>query len=253
MTEFHNFYILLPFAFIVGIALGSFVTMASYRLPLGSDIVFKPSYCPNCDTTLKILDLFPLFSWIFQRGKCRHCRSPISIRYPLTEFALGIVCVMLVFFYGLTISTLFFILLATELAILIVTDLEHFIIPDSLQIALFVTGIAYCIYRNTPAEGVFISVITGLSIGLLLHYGYFFLRHKDGLGWGDVKFLAVAGAWLPLSAFVPFLFGAGVIGTITGLLWRLKGEGAIFPFGPALACSLLLNVLIPDIIDKIFL
>jgi leader peptidase (prepilin peptidase)/N-methyltransferase len=238
-------------AFVTGAALGSFVSMASYRLPHGSDIVFKPSYCPNCNTALKCVDLFPLLSWLIQKGRCRYCRNPISIRYPVIEATLGSIFALLVYNYGLTSDAFFFCLLATELAILIVTDLEHYIIPDSMQIALFITGLAYRIYNADDMLEVFVSAAVGLAIGLTLHYGYLWFRKKDALGWGDVKFFIVVGIWLPLSAFVPFFFFAGVIGTITGLLWQYKGRGAIFPFGPAIALSLFINVLFPDLLSML--
>jgi len=253
MTEIYTLYFLLPMAFAIGICFGSFVTMASHRLPLGEDIVFKSSYCPQCQSPLTFFNLVPLFSWMFQRRRCSRCKSPIHFRYPLIEFSLGVTFAALVYFYGLHANTLFFAFLAMELAILIVTDLEHFIIPDFVQVMLFITGIAYRLYHADAVLEIALDIAVGLSIGLLLHYGYYYLRKKDGLGFGDVKFLAVAGAWLPLIAFVPFFFFAGLIGTVTGLLWRYKKGDAIFPFGPALACSLFINVLFPDIIARITL
>jgi prepilin signal peptidase PulO-like enzyme (type II secretory pathway) len=98
-----------------------------------------------------------------------------------------------------------------------------------------------------------LSVAAGLSIGLILHYGYLFLRKKDALGWGDVKFMAMVGTWLPVHDFVTFFLFAGLMGTLTGLLWRDARRGGIFPFGPALAVSLFINELFPDIIGRIAL
>ncbi|HEU5046990.1 MAG TPA: prepilin peptidase [Rickettsiales bacterium] len=246
-------YLLLSLVFLLGICIGSFVTMASHRLPLSQEIVFKPSYCPHCHTKLGLLDLFPLLSWLWNKGKCRHCGAPVSIRYPLIELALGLAFCGIAFFHGLDINALLLMLLATELAILIVTDLEHYIIPDGVQIALLLTGLAYRFYNGgsneTLVSDLVVGIVSGLAIGLALHYGYLYLRKKDALGFGDVKFLAVAGCWLPLTAFVPFLFFSGLIGIFTGLLWRLAGRGAIFPFGPALAVSLFINVLFPDMME----
>jgi leader peptidase (prepilin peptidase)/N-methyltransferase len=185
-----------------------------------------------------------------QKGRCRYCRERISVRYPITELMLGLSFVGIAYVSGININSLFFALLATELAILIVTDLEHYIIPDSIQVAIFITGIAYQIYNQAEAEGVIISMTLGLALGLALHYGYLYLRKKDALGWGDVKFLCVAGCWLPVIDFVPFLFLAGLIGTFTGIVWRINGRGILFPFGPALAFSLLINVLFPHMLQR---
>lgn len=253
MLENQNIYLILTVAFAYGLATGSFVTCVSYRLPRGEGFVTGSSYCPRCHHSLNLRDLIPFFAWVFQRGKCRYCKAKISGRYPLIELSLGLVFVGVVHLFGPTWQALIYLALATELCIMIVTDLEEFIIPDSIQIALFITGLCYCYWRQAMVMDVAISIGSGLAIGLLLHYGYLFLRKKDALGWGDVKFMAVAGAWLPLQDFVTFFLFAGLIGTITGLIWRGFGKGAIFPFGPALAVSLFINVLFPNILGYIAL
>lgn len=251
MIDNQLFYILLPVAFIVGAVFGSFVSVASYRLPRGEEIVFKPSHCPHCAAVLETRDLFPIFSWVLQRGRCRHCDHTISPRYPLIEGTLGTVFVGLLITYGVSWQTLLLMLLATELAILIVTDLEHTIIPDSVQIALLLTGLAWCILHHAIWKDVLVMAAGGLFLGLALHYGYKWLRKKDGLGWADVKFLCVAGIWLSLPSFISFIFFAGLLGTCTGLLWHALKRGPLFPFGPALAVSLFINVLFPDLLQQL--
>jgi prepilin signal peptidase PulO-like enzyme (type II secretory pathway) len=252
MQALQNLTLLLPLAFLLGICIGSFVTMASFRLPHGFDIVFKPSYCPSCNTSLTVPDLFPLLSWALQRGRCRHCQTAIPLRYPLIELALGLTFVWIAARYGATLDALLLMLLATWLAILIVTDLEHFIIPDSMQIAIGLTGIAWrCYHDNDPLDMLY-GAAGGLALGLSLRYGFLWLRKKDGLGWADVKFLGVAGLWLPLGSFVSFLFFAGVFGTVFGLLWRvIRKENGIFPFGPALAASLFICVQWPELLQNL--
>jgi prepilin signal peptidase PulO-like enzyme (type II secretory pathway) len=236
--------------FMIGASLGSFVTMASWRIPRGEDIVFKPSYCPSCRNPLKITHLAPIFSWLWQKGRCGHCQAKIGARYPLTELTLALVAVWLVAAYGIGWQSLLLLLLATELMLMIVTDLEQLIIPDSVQIAVFLTGVAYAFATDAPLLPLLGTSLVGLSIGLSLHYFYLKVRKKDALGWGDIKFLAASGVWLPLAGLIPFLFFAGVIGTVFGLLW-LKGKtSAAFPFGPALACSLFLNVLAPGLTER---
>ena len=247
----YNITEVLAIAFLLGTCIGSFVTMASYRLPLGQDIVFKPSYCPKCSANLTVTDLFPLFSWLFSKGQCRHCHSNISVRYPLIELCMGLCFAAVTWRYGFNLNTFLLLLLVTALAIMIVVDLEHYLIPDSTQVAVLVTGLAYRIHNGNSFEDILPGMAVGLAISLTLHYGYLYLRKKDALGFGDVKFLCVAGSWLPLTDFVPFLFFSGLIGIVTGLLWRFAGRGQIFPFGPALACSLFLNVLVPHMLERI--
>lgn len=243
---------LLIYAFVVGACMGSFVTLASYRLPLGEDIIRKPSRCPKCETKLGFKDLFPLLSWLFSGGKCRHCKAPVHFRYPLTELLLALIFAGVTYLYGQSLQTVLLCALATELAIMIVTDFEHTIIPDSVQVALGVTGILYCIYHDVDWTQPALCVVVAGGMGMALHYGYPYFRKKEGLGFGDVKFLFVAGLWIPLTAFPVFLFIAGFVGTITGLLWRLRKnkEGEIFPFGPALAVSLFINVLEPNLLGR---
>jgi len=248
MIDPDNLFLILPLAFLVGLCFGSFVTMASYRLPLGNEIVFKPSYCPKCNHILGFFDLFPLFSWLVQRGKCSHCKNPVSFRYPLTEILVGLAFAGVVYIEGLQVETLFLLILVTLLAIMIVTDFEHYIIPDSIQVGILLLGIAYRIYLGSEAMEMIYPIVTGLIIGLCLHFGYLYLRKIDALGLGDVKFLAAGGAWITVATFIPFLFLAGIIGIVTGLCWRMLGRGAIFPFGPALAISLFINIVFPDIL-----
>lgn len=235
-------------ALFLGASFGSFVTAVSYRLPRGEDIVVKPSRCPKCNTTLRVLDLFPIFSWLFNRGKCRHCKAPVSIRYPLTEFLLALVFLVIAQRYGASWLSLLLGLLAIELAIMIVTDFEFMIIPDSIQVAVSITGIFYAVLVGRDWSDVLLTVAVMGGLGLALHYGYPYFRKKDGLGFGDVKFLAAAGFWLPLIAFPWFLFLAGLTGIVTWAVWRMCGGGEQFPFGPALALALFINVLMPELL-----
>jgi len=107
-------------------------------------------------------------------------------------------------------------------------------------------AIAYHALVGTPAEIPVSGFLLGAGIGLTLHYGYRFLRKKEGLGFGDVKFLAVAGLWLGVKPIVPFLFFSGLFGVVLGLVWRALGRGPIFPFGPALALAMFLCVAVPQ-------
>lgn len=250
MTDNHNIYVVLFFAFALGAALGSFVTLASYRLPRGEEIVFRPSYCPACMTPLRALELFPILSWILQKGRCLNCKNPIHIRYPLIECALALTFTGIAWRYGVSLNAVCMALLATTLAIMIVTDFEHTIIPDGVQIALFGIAIIWHGMHHDAFLPFIAGAAGGLTLGLLLHYGYLIFRKKDALGWGDVKFFAGAGFWLAPDSYVMFLLIAGLMGTFTGLLWRAWGRGAIFPFGPALALSLFINVLFPDMLQR---
>ncbi len=241
----------------LGLALGSFLTLATYRLPLDQPIGRTRSRCPSCGTTLKARDLIPFFSWALARGRCRQCKTKISARYPLTELACAASMVGIYSVAGLTPASLCIMGLVLGIITIIVTDLEHRIILDEVQVALFFIGIGYgiAVIPNMEMDALLLHLFKmagiGLAIGLGLKYGFLFLMNKDGLGFGDVKFLAVAGVWIASvstspTLFVPFLFYSGLLGIATALLWKIVSDDEHFPFGPALAFSLLLLVVWPD-------
>jgi prepilin signal peptidase PulO-like enzyme (type II secretory pathway) len=232
---------------LVGASIGSFLTLATYRLPRDEKIGMTRSRCPACGATLKVRDLFPIVSWLLSGGTCRHCKVRVSARYPLTELACAAGTVLVVQHYGLTLAALGIVGLWWCIVAIVITDLEHTIILDEVQVAVVLFGVLYHYAIFTPLEAVFLSGFIGLGIGLALKYGFLYLRNKDGLGLGDVKFLFGAGIWLADGAsFVPFLFYSGLLGIACGMLWRVLGRGEQFPFGPALAAALLLCVIWPD-------
>ncbi|MDE3060888.1 MAG: prepilin peptidase [Pseudomonadota bacterium] len=236
----------LLFTLFCGLVFGSFITLASYRLPREEDIVVKPSRCPKCDTRLGFKDLWPVLSWATSGGKCRHCRTPVSIRYPLTELFTAALFLLIYARYGITMQGILLALMAVALIIMIIADIEEYIIPDEVHLALLPLGLGYHAILGTPPESVLWGFLFGMGLGLLLHHGYRWLRKKEGLGYGDVKFLAVAGLWLGVYGMVPFMFFSGIFGVIFGLIWRLLGNGKLFPFGPALAAALFLGVAFPE-------
>ena len=230
----------------LGLVFGSFITCMSYRLPREEDLVRKPSYCPNCDAVLAVRDLFPLFSWLASRGKCRHCNAAVSLRYPLTELSTAALFLLVYMQFGLTLQTAILCLMVVALMVMVVVDLEHFIMPDSTQVALLILAVCYHYVCGTPGDELVIATGLMAAFGLTLHFGYSALRGRTMLGYGDVKFFTIAGVWLGLWPIVSFLLLAGVLGVVLGILWRLLGRGELFPFGPALALSLFLCVIYPQ-------
>lgn len=234
-------------ATILGLVFGSFVTMLSYRLPRGTSFVRGRSHCPSCQTPLGIPDLFPLFSWVFHRGMCRFCHKPVPWRYPAIEL---IQCLLFLAAWWQSESLAAFLLLAALsvcLLTLTVTDFEHGIIPDALQIAMIPLGIAYRLLLDETALPMTLGSAIGAGTGLALRYGYHAFRKRHGLGLGDVKLFVVSGLWLGPWLFVPFMLVSGMTGIALALLWRLLGRGKIFPFGPAMAAALFLCLLFPEL------
>jgi leader peptidase (prepilin peptidase)/N-methyltransferase len=234
----------------LGASIGSFLTLVTYRLPREETIGLSRSRCPSCLKELRVVDLIPILSWVTSRGKCRQCKAKVSIRYPLTELATMLGTLGAVYLFGFTLAGFAVAGLWWCIVAIIVTDLEHYIILDEVQIAIIVFGALFHFALGTEVMRVIESAIIGLLIGLVLKYGFLYLRNKDGLGMGDVKLLFGVGVWLASPvAFVPFLFLAGVLGVVFGMLWRVMGRGQQFPFGPALAAALLTGVVAPQVFD----
>lgn len=238
---------LLLLAAVVGAIIGSFITLLTHRLPLGNPVVVTRSKCPKCKKQLKVVDLIPILSWTAFLGKCRHCKKSIGARYPLTELACAAGAVIVVHVYGLTLESVALVGLWWSIVAIILTDLEHYIILDEVQIVSALFGVLYGYVYMVPFSQMVMAGLAGVAIGLMLKYGFLYAAGKDGLGMGDVKFLGVAGIWLSQPEnFVPFLFFSGVLGIVLGMLWKAMGHGDRFPFGPALAAALLACVVWPN-------
>lgn len=239
--------ILWGFVGLIGAAIGSFITLITHRLPLGEPIGLTRSRCPACKNLLQVIDLIPVLSWLLNKGTCRQCKTRVSVRYPLTELACALGALASAHHYGFTLEAFAVAGLWWSIVAIIVTDLEHYIILDEVQIAVIVFGLLYHATIGTDMRDVIGAGVAGLIIGLVLKYGFLYLRNKDGLGLGDVKLLFGIGIWLAsLISFVPFLFFSGVLGVVCGVLWRIMGRGAVFPFGPALALAMFACVVWPE-------
>ena len=236
---------------VLGLCMGSFVTMASYRFALEGekikDLLFKRSHCVKCKNELGVKNLIPVFSWIFQKGKCSFCQNKISIRYPLIEIFSAVSFLLVYYFFGAVFNAklIVILLITTALIIAIITDLEGYFIPDSVQIILFFLIVIY--HLIAPDEHkvsyYFLSAFFFIIFGLILHYGFLFFTKKDGIGMGDVKFFAIVGLLIGVSYFAIFMFLSGVFGILFGLVWQKITKNKIFPFAPALIMSLILCLL----------
>ncbi len=235
--------ILIIFSLIFGACFGSFITMASYRLPLNEDIVFKPSYCPNCKKSIGIFSLIPIFSWIFQGGKCSNCKTKISIRYPLTELITSIMFLLSYLKFGFTYNTIIFDLIIVVCMIMIITDLEHYVIMDSCQLTLLILVILFITYNQFNLIYSVISSILYFATIFIAGYIVKIIKKKESIGYADIKFITISGLLLGINYLPQFLFLSGIIGVISGLLWKKFKKNEYFPFGPALIISFISLIL----------
>ena len=228
--------------------LGSFATALSYRLPRDISIVSKVhSQCPACGHNLGCRDLVPVFSWLFLKGRCRHCQAAIGPQYPLIELATLTLCLLFYHVYGLKIETGAIFLLAPILVSLIDIDLRYKIIPDSLNLTIFLTGVAAlginAVMSVDPPSFIIEQGGTALGGTLIYGLGSLLLRHaaqlvlkREAMGLGDIKFYAAAGFWFGLSAnaAATLLIVSGLSGIIMALAWKKHTGEAEVPFGPSL-------------------
>ncbi len=227
-------------ALYVGLCVGSFATMLIHRIPRGEDIIFTRSHCPKCQHKLGFKDLVPVFSWLFMRGKCRYCHARIGMVYLWTEIAIALLFLGIFLLYGVSWHTLLIWAVVTCLMVITAIDLQHYIIPDSLNIALAVLGILYAWSLQMPFFPVIATSIGGALFGWALGALGKWWKKQEALGWGDIKFLAVSGLYIgpDAEAIAQYFFIAGVGGIILALCWRMLGKGERFPFGPSLALAL---------------
>ena len=233
--------ILLVVAF--GAIFGSFISAASWRLPREENLISESSQCRSCKAKLGAKDLIPVFSWLLSRGKCRHCGAGIGKRYILCELLTIAIFVVNHQIFGLTVE--FFVVTTASIGILIliISDFETYIIPDTSQVLLLISGLAHAFLLEKEWQGLAIGAISGLIISLGLRQIFMWVLKKDPLGLGDVKLFAIAGIWIGGLLMPFYLILSGILGTLTGIVWQKVTKKEAFPFGPALAISLYIFII----------
>ena len=209
--------------FLFGATLGSFLNVVIHRLPLDESIVKPRSKCPACDHAIRWYDNIPILSFFILGRKCRDCGQPISWRYPLVELLTAGLALALWFKFG--ISKEFGVHFAFTAALIAVTfiDIDHRIIPNVISLPGILIGFA-CSFLW---EGFWVSSLIGLLVGggglLLLSMLYSLIRGREGMGMGDVKLLAMLGAWLGWQCLIFILLFASIQGVLTAVILWLSG------------------------------
>jgi leader peptidase (prepilin peptidase)/N-methyltransferase len=248
-------YSLTPFyVFFLGCCIGSFLNVCIYRLPQDLSIVSPRSFCPQCRTPVRGYDNIPLVSYLLLRGKCRSCGAKISWRYPLVEALTGGFAVALYLKFGLTLGFFAFFVFAAALLVITFIDLDHRIIPDVISLPGIAVGFGLSFFLPAPAwTESLIGLLAGGGSLYLVAIGYEALTKREGMGGGDVKLLAMIGAWLGWKAVLFTIFFASLTGTVVGggaMLIQKQGRHYAIPFGPFLAFGALAYLFIgPQLID----
>jgi len=229
-----------------GAMVGSFLNVCIFRLPKEESIIWPGSHCPHCNKPIKFYDNIPLISYLLLWGKCRYCKKTISFQYPLVEGITALCSLWLFIKFGPSLSYLFFFAFVAALIVITVIDLYHQIIPDVISLPGIGVGIiASLILPKITFFNSLIGVLLGggslFIVGTL--YQWFFKR--EGMGGGDVKLLAMIGAFLGWKAVILTILLSSLIGSITGIIIMvLKGKDFKYaiPFGPFLSLGAVISL-----------
>jgi len=242
----------LVISFLAGIIIGSFLNVLIYRLPRRESIIFPSSHCPHCGVALAVQDLVPLFSFLCLKGRCRFCGAAIHWRYPLAELLTGSVFVAFYTFFGLNILMLKYLFLACLLIAVAFIDLEHYTIPDSLNLTILAGGILL----NAAARDLSVtSILLGAFIPAAA-LAVLAVVSRGGMGGGDVKLIGAAGIFLGWPGSIVALFLAcllaGALGSLLLLFKRKKRKDPI-PFAPFISAGIFLNIFCGEALLKWYL
>lgn len=246
-------------AFLFGLLVGSFLNVCIYRWPRDLSVVRPRSHCPACEKTIAWYDNIPLASFALLGGRCRHCRARIPVRYPVVEAITGLLFFYFVWRLGPTPAAAKMCVFAAALVALIFSDIEERILPDELTLGGTLAGLAFALAVPTPADGVrwllglhgAVDSLAGSALGAVLPAAclwaagwlYQKLRHREGLGFGDVKLVAMAGSFLGLYGALLTLFWGSIAGSILGYAYiRATGKDSAtyeLPFGTFLGAAAL--------------
>ena len=255
-------------AFVFGLLIGSFLNVCIYRWPRDLSVVRPRSHCPECQKTIAWYDNVPLVSFLLLGGKCRHCGARIPFRYPLVELLTALLFFAFVRMYGLTPVAAKMCVFSAILVGLIFADIEERILPDELTLGGTAIGVLFSIFVSMPPlVAVFVTVVTRVDVGpralsiteavvgaalptfLLWAVGWLYLkiRHKEGLGLGDVKLIAMVGSFLGFGGALYTLLLGSIAGSAIGYAYiRFTGKDPgtyELPFGTFLGAAALLVAL----------
>ncbi len=233
--------------FVFGTIVGSFLNVCIHRLPREESIVCPSSHCPQCGTPIHFYDNIPLLSFILLRGRCRACKTSISFRYPLVEFLTGVSSLILLLCYGISLLYLIYFAFFSSLTVVSFVDLSHKIIPD--MISLPGIGVGLVISWLHPQMS-FMDSIIGVLLGggtlYLVASGYHLITKREGMGGGDIKLLAMIGAFIGWKGVLFTILSSSFLGAVVGVTLILLSSKAdskyAVPFGPFLSLGAIIYI-----------
>lgn len=250
-----EYYILTGLVFILGAIIGSFLNVCIYRIPAGLSVVKPRSRCPHCQTTILWYHNIPIVSWMLLKGRCAYCQAEVAVRYPLVETLTGFLFALFFYRFAFHPVTPVVLLLVAALVVITFIDLDHQIIPDVISLPGIPIGFlcSFFVPWVSWPESLWGILLGGGSL-LSIALGYELLTKKEGMGLGDVKLLAMLGAFLGWPAIFPIIFLGSVLGTLVGIPLMLikKADSKLaVPFGPFLSGAALIYLFFVQHFDPV--
>jgi leader peptidase (prepilin peptidase) / N-methyltransferase len=230
-------------AFVIfGLAVGSFLNVCIHRVPRQASIVQPASFCPQCGYVLQWYDNIPVVSYVLLRGRCRQCQTSISIRYPTIEVVTMVIFVLHYLTFGLDIILVPRLLFACVLIVLFAIDLEHHLLPNVITLPGILVGLAFSVMVPPGFRDALIGAVLGGGVLWLIGEAYYRYSGQEGMGGGDVKMLAMIGAFLGWKLVVLTLVLSSILGSIVGVLVLAARRGGLkyaLPYGTFLSLAAL--------------
>ncbi len=225
----------------LGLIVGSYLNVVIHRLPREESTLFPRSRCPSCGAAIAAYDNVPVVSYLWLRGRCRSCKTRISARYPAIEALTGALFLACFLRFGPAIEAVAAALFCALMVALGAIDAEHYILPDRITLPGIVVGLAFSPWLSWSGLG---AAVLGATIGAAilsaLWWGWYLWRKEEGLGLGDVKMLAMVGAFLGWKGALVTLFAGALAGSLVGVVLMSRGQAGMktkLPFGTFLAAG----------------
>lgn len=222
----------------VGAVIGSFLNVCIYRIPLRKSIVYPASACESCRRELSWYENVPIVSWSVLGGKCRTCKAALSVRHPIVEAVTATMFGLAAWQYGLSWTLAAQLVFGCALIVLFAIDLEHHLLPNVITLPGIVVGFAFSVVTGPGWLDSLVGIVLGGGSLWLIAELYYRIRHEEGLGMGDVKMLAMIGAFIGWKLTLVTLMMASIAGSVVGLLLVAARKGDMkyaLPFGTFLA------------------
>ena len=244
-------WVTLFFGFAFGTIVGSFLNVCIHRLPQGKSIILPSSHCPLCKTRIPFYDNIPLVSFILLWGRCRACHAPISLRYPLVEFLMGLFSIILLLRYGIAPLYLVYLAFFASLTLVSFIDLSHRIIPDVISLPGILIGLLVALlHPQMSIKASLIGVLLGGGSLYAVASMYHLVTKREGMGGGDIKLLAMIGAFIGWKGVLFTILCSSLIGSLVGVTLMFISSKAdskyAVPFGPFLSLGAIIYVLVGE-------